>query len=188
MHGEVDVLDPRFLDHFVGVECPLFLSPTWHLQLKHLCYVTQEAAAMTAVLWDKAGQTGTPSLHGITSFPAWRAEPRWERHVTQHSYGLLFFRAWVQLSRKRDAEGCKSCEWNICFITRYEVPEDIYNICFAWRMASSGMLRRVALLRTGVSEELSASIIRLTRIGELRITLAVTSNRRPHCASAASYR
>jgi hypothetical protein len=38
--------------------------------------------------------------------------------------------------------------------------------------------RRVALVRTDVSEELSASIIRLTRIGELGTTLAVTSNRR----------
>jgi hypothetical protein len=44
-------------------------------------------------------------------------------------------------------------------------------------MASCGMLRRVALVRTDVSEELSASIIRVTRIGKLR-TLAVTSNRR----------
>jgi hypothetical protein len=34
-------------------------------------------------------------------------------------------------------------------------------------MASSGMLHRVALLRTDVSEELTASIIRVTRIGEL---------------------
>jgi hypothetical protein len=40
------------------------------------------------------------------------------------------------------------------------------------------MLRRVALVRTDVSEELSASFIRVTRIGELGITLAVTSNRR----------
>jgi hypothetical protein len=38
------------------------------------------------------------------------------------------------------------------------------------------MLRCVAFVRTGVSEELGASI-RVTRIGELGTTLAVTSNR-----------
>jgi hypothetical protein len=43
---------------------------------------------------------------------------------------------------------------------------------------SSGMLRRVALVRTDVSEELSASFIRVTRISELGTTLAVTSYRR----------
>jgi hypothetical protein len=42
-------------------------------------------------------------------------------------------------------------------------------------MASSGMLRRVALVSADVSEELSASFIWVTRIGELE-TLAVTSN------------
>jgi hypothetical protein len=45
-------------------------------------------------------------------------------------------------------------------------------------MASSGMLRCVALVRNYVSEELSASIIGVTRIGELGTTLAVTNNRR----------
>jgi hypothetical protein len=45
-------------------------------------------------------------------------------------------------------------------------------------MASSRMLRRVALVRTDFPEELSASYIRVTRIGELGTTLAVTSNRR----------
>jgi hypothetical protein len=36
------------------------------------------------------------------------------------------------------------------------------------------MLRRVAVVRTEVSEELNASFIRVTRIGELGTTLAVT--------------
>jgi hypothetical protein len=45
-------------------------------------------------------------------------------------------------------------------------------------MASSGTLRRVAPGRTDVSEELGASFIRVTRIGELGTTLAVTSSRR----------
>jgi hypothetical protein len=40
------------------------------------------------------------------------------------------------------------------------------------------MLRRVAVVRTDVSEELSVSIIRVTRIGELGTTLAETNNRR----------
>jgi hypothetical protein len=42
-------------------------------------------------------------------------------------------------------------------------------------MASSGMLRRVALARTDVSEELSASIIRVTRIVELGTTVTIAS-------------
>jgi hypothetical protein len=42
----------------------------------------------------------------------------------------------------------------------------------------SGMLRRVALVRTDVSGERSASFIRTTKIVELGTTLAVTSNRR----------
>jgi hypothetical protein len=43
-------------------------------------------------------------------------------------------------------------------------------------MPSSGMLPRLALVRTDVSDELSASIIKVTRIGELGTTLALTSN------------
>jgi hypothetical protein len=45
-------------------------------------------------------------------------------------------------------------------------------------MTSSGMLRRVAVARTDVSEELDASFIRVTIIGEIETTLPVTSNRR----------
>jgi hypothetical protein len=46
-------------------------------------------------------------------------------------------------------------------------------------MASSGILRCVALVRADISKELSASIIRVIRISELG-SLAVNSNRRTH--------
>jgi hypothetical protein len=59
-------------------------------------------------------------------------------------------------------------------------------------MAYFGMLRRVVLIRTDVTEELSASFIKVTKIDELGTTLAVTSNRRTlgissQRASVASY-
>jgi hypothetical protein len=44
-------------------------------------------------------------------------------------------------------------------------------------MVSSGMLGRVALVRTDVSEEVSAAFIRVTRICEIGTTPAVTSHR-----------
>jgi hypothetical protein len=45
-------------------------------------------------------------------------------------------------------------------------------------MVSSGLLRRVAIAKTDVSEELGASFIRVARIVEIGTTLAITSNRR----------
>jgi hypothetical protein len=54
-------------------------------------------------------------------------------------------------------------------------------------MLSFGMLRCVALVRTNTSEEHIASIVRVTRIGELGATLAVTSNISSQCASVDSY-
>jgi hypothetical protein len=45
-------------------------------------------------------------------------------------------------------------------------------------MVSSGMLHCVALVREEVSEGRSASIIRVPRIGEPGMMLAITSNRR----------
>jgi hypothetical protein len=45
-------------------------------------------------------------------------------------------------------------------------------------MVSSGLLRRVTLVRTDVSEEPGAYFIRVTKIGALGTTQAATSNRR----------
>jgi hypothetical protein len=45
-------------------------------------------------------------------------------------------------------------------------------------MVSSGLLHRVALVRTDVSEEPGASFIRVAKIGALETTQAATSNRR----------
>jgi hypothetical protein len=45
-------------------------------------------------------------------------------------------------------------------------------------MVSYGLLRRVALVSTDVSEKPGASFIMVTKIGELGTTQAATSNRR----------
>jgi hypothetical protein len=77
----------------------------------------------------------------------------------------------------------------LAFVWRYRdsfslslTSQCLYDLRFSrwwlWRMPSSGMLRRVALVRTDVSEKRSASIIKVTRIGELGTTLAVTSKLR----------
>jgi hypothetical protein len=57
-----------------------------------------------------------------------------------------------------------------------EISHIFWTYCILW-MVSSGLLRRVALVRTYVSEEPGASI-RVTKIGELGTTQAATSNRR----------
>jgi hypothetical protein len=44
-------------------------------------------------------------------------------------------------------------------------------------MQSPGMLRRVTIVRTEVSDERIASFMKVTRIGELGTMLAVSSNR-----------
>jgi hypothetical protein len=45
-------------------------------------------------------------------------------------------------------------------------------------MVSPGMLRHVALVGADISEELGASIIGVTRVSNLRATLAVAGGRR----------
>jgi hypothetical protein len=51
-------------------------------------------------------------------------------------------------------------------------------------MPFSGMSHRVPLVRTEVSEEHGASTIRVTRIGELGKTLAITNCRLTHSISS----
>jgi hypothetical protein len=53
-------------------------------------------------------------------------------------------------------------------------------------MTSSGMLRRVALVRSDISYERSTSIIRVTTIGELD-TIAITNDRRTQRRNAIIY-
>jgi hypothetical protein len=48
-------------------------------------------------------------------------------------------------------------------------------------LTSSGILRRFAFVRTDVSEERTASLMRVTKIDELGTTLAVTNNLRNVC-------
>jgi hypothetical protein len=64
------------------------------------------------------------------------------------------------LSSACTVENFNNCNENV----RYEVFTAV-----TMKKASSGMLHRVALVRTDVLEELSPSIIRVTRIGELRM-------------------
>jgi hypothetical protein len=57
-----------------------------------------------------------------------------------------------------------------CQLFEYDFKMRLDTFPSVSRMPSSLMLRRVALVRTDVSEERSASIIRVTRIGELGTT------------------
>jgi hypothetical protein len=64
------------------------------------------------------------------------------------------------------------CNVASCQLALTSLKEDLLR-----RMVSSGMLLCVALVKTDVSVESSAYFLRVTRIGELGTTLAVTGNR-----------
>jgi hypothetical protein len=78
------------------------------------------------------------------------AAPWWTVYVTQAEIGLQL--EWRLMLR---------CLYTTLGHVRLEVFTAV-----TIRMVSSGMLRRVAHVRTDVSEELSASFIRVTRIGD----------------------
>jgi hypothetical protein len=75
-----------------------------------------------------------------------------------------------------DDTPCGSLEWGSAHRRAAAHTQDSTNRINT-RMGSSGMVRRVALVRTDVSEERSASFIRVTRMGGLGTSLAGTSNR-----------
>jgi hypothetical protein len=68
---------------------------------------------------------------------------------------------------QQDGLGTILCEFLPSTDHRFLLKNDVF-----WDV------RLLAFVRTDVSEELSASFIRVTRIGELETTIAVTSNRR----------
>jgi hypothetical protein len=58
-------------------------------------------------------------------------------------------------------------QWSVLNVRSFKAAVSSIDYYLIRRMASSGMLRRVAFVTTDVSEALSASMIRVTRIGEL---------------------
>jgi hypothetical protein len=87
--------------------------------------------------------------------------------------GIKKFKKLLWASKK----GCSDNKNNnFCKTTNSYVRFEVFT-AVTMKKASSGMPRRIALVRTDVSEEIRASIIRVTRINELGTTLAVTSNR-----------
>jgi hypothetical protein len=105
------------------------------------------------------------------------------RHITSPLHRLILCNIWG--FRGGDNEECRLLGYRYpngtsqeILLLRYRVQPD--NVMKHWRfsrrwlrgMRSSGMLRRVALVWTDVSEKPSVCIIRVTRIDELGITLA----------------
>jgi hypothetical protein len=94
------------------------------------------------------------------------------------------FRAWILLSTDVDSRPRRGHCKATTALTGIE-RRSPGTLAKPWRtvsltkgMVSSGMLRRVALVRTDVNEDLSASFIRVTKIGERGTTSALNSNRR----------
>jgi hypothetical protein len=109
--------------------------------------------------------------------------------VSESSYTKDVKRSWQQIKNVQGEENMEDkAETRRNILRSMQTPRkgQIIRQCVRFevftavtmKMASSRMLRRAALVRTDVSEELSASIFRVTRIGKLGTMLAETSNRR----------
>jgi hypothetical protein len=127
--------------------------------------------------------------HMLLSYIFWdsSAQMIFWRHVQMNSYrtGCLSLRMLQLMTCRMDF--CEIWDWNIlwqifkpkhshkkCLITTNSVRFEVFP-AVTIRMSCFGMLCHVALVWPDISEEPSASIIRVTRFGELE-TLAITSN------------
>jgi hypothetical protein len=103
----------------------------------------------------------------------------WSKYSPQHS--VLKYPQFMKNGVFWDVTPCGSCKnrrfWGTWRLL-HQGDKNRWNRNNTWRMVSSGLLRRVTLVRTDVSEEPFASFIRVTKIGALGTTQAATSNRR----------
>jgi hypothetical protein len=141
------------LNPFVVSE--MFVSQLWTILRDR--HSQPQTGISSALLLAKRRRAQRRSLMCATQTtpPFWQLKPAPERGACANA-----------TLDSRDAGLC-------CYLVMY-----LENLLHPWRMVSSGLLRRVALVRTDVSEEPGASFIRVTKIGELGTTLAAASNRR----------
>jgi hypothetical protein len=127
------------------------------------------------VIWTSIKAITLPGFIFIVNLTEGLKPFRWLRKFSSHSetcgYSSLdFCPNWIPI-RFKEVTNSKRSLWHDRFLIDLR-----FSWRWLWRMAPSGMLCHVALVWTDVSEELSASFIRVTRIGELGTTLVVTSN------------
>jgi hypothetical protein len=96
------------------------------------------------------------------------------------STGEIVYACYICYLRQESSCKCFNSGHNLAILLLYSrsfihVITTQTNKNVMWRMVSSEMLRRVALVRTDISEEPGASFIRVTRIDELGTTQAATS-------------
>jgi hypothetical protein len=90
----------------------------------------------------------------------------------------------VHFASSYNLHGYTKLQYN-CKMHSSEFSEN--TVIISENMPSFRMLCCVTLLKTDISDECIAFIIRVTRIVELDLRLTVTSNSSTHCASVASY-
>jgi hypothetical protein len=140
---------------------------TLNTSLKH-AHKSSHLAVPSPVLWQQLPTEDVPHF-SVSKQPL----------CLSHSHSQLtdWLTDWLTNSQRLNST-LHSCELLLILVM---AQQGLYTIIFFkqsfyWRMPSSGMLRCVALVRTDVSEEPSASNIRVTRIDALGTTLVITRN------------